>query len=165
MIHREFISPFPAKLIIGKEDIRTENASRAIYEGRLTLSDFNPVSKNPNIAGVFSQIGFAEELGSGMRNLQKYSRAYSGKPVILEDGDVFRATVPITPLSASRGMDGIKKAAEIVALRDGKISSANLAEYLGVSTRTAQRHIKKLLEIGFIKGGTEKNKHSYQLTE
>lgn len=148
LIHREFISPFPAKLVIGRADLRTENASRSTYEGRLTLSDFNPISKNPNIAGVFSQIGFAEELGSGMRKLQKFSRAYSGKPAVLVDGDVFRATVPITPVSLARGVDGAYEAAKVVAARDGEVTSASLSEYLDVTPRTAQRYLRQLLEEG-----------------
>lgn len=150
LIHREFISPFPAKLVIERSELKTENASRSIYEGRLTLSDFNPISKNPNIAGVFSQIGYAEELGSGMRNLQKYSRTYSGKPAVLEDGDVFRASVPITPFSASRGLGGALEAATILSARDGGITTATLAEYLGVTTRSAQRHIRQMLDKGLI---------------
>lgn len=150
LIHREFISPFPAKLVIERSELRTENASRSIYEGRITLSDFNPISKNPNIAGVFSQIGYAEELGSGMRNLQKYSRIYSGKPAVLEDGDVFRASVPITPVSASRGLDGALEAAAILSTRNGYLTTASLAEYLGVTTRSAQRYIRQMLDKGLV---------------
>ena len=150
LIHREFISPFPAKLIVERDCIRTENASRTVYEGRITLEDFNPVSKNPVIAGFFSSIGLAEELGSGFRNLQKYSYLYSGKPPILEDGDIFRARIPTTPLAAARGIDGALEAARLLAERDGSLSSSSLAEYLGVSTRTAQRYIKVLLEEGHV---------------
>ena len=161
LIHREFISPFPAKLIIGRSELRTENASRSIYEGRLTLSDFNPISKNPNIAGVFSQLGYAEELGSGMRNLQKYSRVYSGKPATLEDGDIFRASVPITPASASKGLDGAFEAATILFARDGDITTAALAEYLGVTTRSAQRYIRQLLDRNLI-AAAEGRPHRYR---
>ena len=161
LIHREFISSFPAKLIIGRSELRTENASRSIYEGRLTLSDFNPISKNPNIAGVFSQLGYAEELGSGMRNLQKYSRAYSGKPATLEDGDIFRASVPITPASASKGLDGAFEAATILFARDGDITTAALAEYLGVTTRSAQRYIRQLLDRNLI-AAAEGRPHRYR---
>lgn len=162
MIHREFISPFPAKLLIDRKELRTENASKALYEGRLKLSDFNPISKNPNIAGVFSEIGFAEELGSGMRNLQKYSRAYSGKPAVLEDGDIFYASVPLTPLSAARGKEGIEEAVQIVFDRDGCVGSSNLAEYLGVSTRSAQRYIKQMLEDGSLALAGDSTSHMYK---
>ena len=107
LIHREFVSPFPAKLIIDAGGIRTENASRALYEGRITLSDFNPMPKNPTIADVFAHIGRAEELGSGMRNLDKFSRLYSGRVATLEDGDVFRASVPVAWSAAGSGRDEV----------------------------------------------------------
>ncbi|KAB7421900.1 AAA family ATPase, partial [Bifidobacterium longum] len=45
LVHREYTSPFPAKLIIDNERLRTENASRAPFMGRITLSDFNPIPK------------------------------------------------------------------------------------------------------------------------
>lgn len=150
LIHREYISPFPAKLVITRSQLVTENASRAMFEGRLTLSDFNPVSKNPSIAGVFKEIGYAEELGSGFRNIQRCSLAYSGRSAILEDGDVFKASVPLTPIAAARGGEGALEAARVLCERDGFISSSTLSEYLGVTTRTAQRHIRRLLDDGLI---------------
>lgn len=162
MIHREFISPFPAKLLIERNELRTENASRAMYEGRLTLSDFNPISKNPNIAGVFSEMGYAEELGSGMRNLQKYSRAYSGKPATLQDGDIFYASVPLTPISSSNGNVGASEAIQVLFARDGYISSANLAQYLGVSLRTAQRYIKQLVAEGKLSPDPRRGSRAYR---
>lgn len=150
MIHREFMSPFPAQLVIERSRIYTRNASKALYEGTLSLSDFSPVPKNPTIAGIFRTIGRAEELGSGMRNLDKYSRLYSGKPARLTDGDVFYAEVPLTPVAASRGEHGVRDAIGVLANRDGSVSSEALAAYLGVSTRTAQRHLRHLLETGYV---------------
>lgn len=150
LIHREYISPFPAKLEITRSQFVTENASRAMFEGRLTLSDFNPVSKNPSIAGVFKEIGYAEELGSGFRHIQQCSLAYSGKSAILEDGDVFKAIVPLTPISMARGEEGALEAAKLLCERDGFVRSATLSEYLGVTARTAQRHIRRLIDDGLI---------------
>lgn len=43
--------------------------------------------RNPFIAKFFRNIGLADELGSGMRNLYKYSKPYSGKDPVLDDGD------------------------------------------------------------------------------
>ena len=150
LIHREYISPFPAKLVISRAQLVTENASRAMFEGRLTLSDFNPVSKNPSIAGVFREIGYAEELGSGFRNIQKCSLAYSGKAASLEDGDVFKAIVPLTPIAVARGGEGVYGVARMLCERDGFLTSLTLSEYLGVTARTAQRHIRHLLDEGMI---------------
>ena len=73
---------------------------------------------------------------------------YSGKPSVLEDGDIFRACVPTTPAAAARGIDGALEAAVLLMERDGSLSLRSLACYLGVSTRTAQRYVKSLLEEG-----------------
>ena len=144
LIHREFMSPFPAKLSIDANGLRTENASRALYEGRITLSDFNPMPKNPTIASVFAQIGLAEELGSGMRNLDRFSRLYSGRVATLEDGDIFRASVPVTWYATSSGKNSILSLASSLIERDGSLTTSGLAKAGGVSVRTAQRWVKKL---------------------
>ena len=162
LIHREFVSPFPAKLIIDAEGVRTENASRALYEGRITLSDFNPMPKNPTIADVFAQIGRAEELGSGMRNLDKFSRLYSGRVATLADGDVFRASVPVTWSAAGSGPDAAQTLAASIIERDGSLTAAELAKAGGVSVRTAQRWIRRLAEEGKL-DASERDPHRYVL--
>ena len=148
LIHREFVSPFPSKLVIDSGGIRTENASRALYEGRITLSDFNPMPKNPTIAGVFAQIGRTEELGSGMRNLEKFSRLYTGRVATLVDGDVFRARVPVAWSAAGSGFDTTQTLVASIIERDGSLTAAELAKAGGVSVRTAQRWIRRLSEEG-----------------
>ena len=44
---------------------------------------------------TFQNIGLADELGSGGRNLYRYVKRYSGKNPELIDGDVFRIIVPL----------------------------------------------------------------------
>lgn len=72
-----------------------ENANRATKEGFVTVDNLEPNPKNPIIAMFFRNIGYAEQLGSGVRKLFKYSKYYSGKdPQFIED-DVFRLIVPL----------------------------------------------------------------------
>lgn len=72
-----------------------ENANRATKEGFVTVDNLEPNPKNPIIATFFKNIGYAEQLGSGVRKLFKYSKYYSGKdPQFIED-DVFRLIVPL----------------------------------------------------------------------
>ena len=40
-------------------------------------------------------IGYADKLGSGVRNLYKYSKIYSGKDPEFIEGDVFKIIVPL----------------------------------------------------------------------
>ncbi|HDR47061.1 MAG TPA: AAA family ATPase [Geoalkalibacter subterraneus] len=95
LIHREYTNAFPAKLIIEYGQVRTENSSRPHGFGRLDPETFTPFPKNPVIAKFFRQIGRADELGSGMRKLMKYSRAYGGADPELTEGDVFRIVIQV----------------------------------------------------------------------
>ena len=54
-----------------------------------------PNPKNPIIAAFFRNIGYADQLGSGVRNLFKYSKYYSGQEPEFIEGDVFRIIVPL----------------------------------------------------------------------
>lgn len=72
-----------------------ENANRAAKEGYITPDNTEPDSKNPIIASFFRNIGYADQLGSGVRNLFKYSKFYSGKDPEFKEGDIFRITVPL----------------------------------------------------------------------
>ena len=97
LMHREFSSSLIPRFIIEKDRIITENANKAQMPDEITLENLSPLSKNPMIAKVFREIGFAEELGSGTRNLYKYVPMYSGisaKPTMM-DGDIFRVTIPL----------------------------------------------------------------------
>ena len=111
LIHREFVSPHIARITIDGEGIRTRNASRALFAGPVTLESLDPTPKNPIIANFFTQMGRSEELGSGTRSLYKFSRLYTGKDPVLEDGDQFTAFVPVPPVMASVvGNEGAKEA-------------------------------------------------------
>ena len=95
LVHREFGNAFPAKLIIEKDKIYTENWNRAQRIGRIELKDFAPYPKNPILANFFVNIGYADSLGSGVRNLYKFTKIYSGGEPDFEEGDVFKLTVPL----------------------------------------------------------------------
>jgi len=98
LIHREYLSGFPAKFIIENNQVRTENANRPHGHGIINPADFTPYPKNPVIARFFKELGRADELGSGVRNLYKYTRNYSGgvDPQLIE-ADIFKIIIPLTP--------------------------------------------------------------------
>jgi ATP-dependent DNA helicase RecG len=95
LIHREFTSSYFARFVIEKDRMFTENANRAVKNGMITPNDFQPRPKNPITAAFFRNIGLADDLGSGVRNLYKYVPRYSGKEPELIDGDVFQIIVPL----------------------------------------------------------------------
>ncbi|GMQ78292.1 MAG: helix-turn-helix domain-containing protein [Anaerolineae bacterium] len=95
LIHREYTNAFPAKLIIEYGQVRTENSSKPHGFGALDPATFTPFPKNPVIGKFFRQIGMADELGSGMRRLMKYGKAYGGEDPEMIEGDVFRIIVKV----------------------------------------------------------------------
>ena len=95
LTHREYSKSFNAKLIIEQERIYAENWNRSNEHGRIDPKDFTPNSKNPLIAKFFMNIGRADQLGSGIRNLYKYTKLYSGGEPELIEGDIFKTIIPL----------------------------------------------------------------------
>lgn len=95
LAHREYTSGLTARFVIERDRMFTENANKAVNVGIITPQNLRPFSKNPIIANFFHQIGRADELGSGVRNLYHYVRIYSGADPVFDEGDVFRLTVPL----------------------------------------------------------------------
>jgi ATP-dependent DNA helicase RecG len=81
--------------VIERDRIVTENWSLPKNPGRIDPKSFTPYPKNPLLANFFLQIGRADALGSGVRNLYKFTKIYSGGEPELIDGDVFKTTVPL----------------------------------------------------------------------
>jgi ATP-dependent DNA helicase RecG len=101
LVHRDYTSAYTAKIIIERDCIVTENWNLPRAPGRIDPNNFTPYSKNPLLANFFVNIGRADALGSGVRNLYRYTKIYSGGEPELIDGDVFRT---IVPLSLSNGL-------------------------------------------------------------
>lgn len=95
LIHREYSNPYPAKLIITKENIYTENANKPRIIGFIDIDNYSPYPKNPKIANFFKEIGLADELGSGIRKIVKYSKIYSGMIPEFNDDEIFKVKIPL----------------------------------------------------------------------
>lgn len=103
LIHREYLNPFPAKLIIHRDQVTTENSNNPHGSGPIDLANFFPSPKNPVIARMFKEIERAEELGSGVRNLFKYGKAFAGHDPLLQEEQIFRVTVSIPSFAYIEG--------------------------------------------------------------
>ena len=99
LIHREYSSAYVAKMIIQKDKVVFENANKAHGHGAINPDNFMPFPKNPTIAKLFREIGYAEELGSGVKNLYKYSKLYGGSDPKLVEDDVFTTTISLKEMS------------------------------------------------------------------
>ncbi|MEA3557706.1 MAG: putative DNA binding domain-containing protein [Candidatus Thermoplasmatota archaeon] len=98
LVHREYMNPYPARLIIYNNRVETTNASNYRIEGLLDPEKVVPFSKNPVIAKFFTQLNWVEEIGSGMMNIGKYLPHYTpGGVPEYRDGSVFTTVIPIKP--------------------------------------------------------------------
>ncbi len=165
LIHREFSSSYPAKFVIEKDRMYVENANKAVRHGMITPENLQPMPKNPIIAAFFREIGLADKLGSGVRNLFKFTKIYSGQePVFLEE-DIFRITVPLddeyAPAEAAaektdrknvstvrdkvRDKFGISSGQIIEWIQQQpEITARQIAEHLGITERAVQKQISNL---------------------
>ncbi|MDR1603285.1 MAG: putative DNA binding domain-containing protein [Gracilibacteraceae bacterium] len=111
--HREFTSTIPAKVIIERDRIVTENWCLPKLPGKLDPATFTPQPKNPLIANFFVNIHYADMLGSGVRNLYKYTKIYTngGEPELIE-GDMFRTIVPLSLTGASENRETSDKVSD-----------------------------------------------------
>jgi ATP-dependent DNA helicase RecG len=96
IVHREYTSGTATELLIEEDAVRTLNANNPYFNGVMDLNNFNPHPKNPNIRKFFMALGWADEIGSGIRNTQKYLPFYTenAKPIFIDE-PLFRTIIPL----------------------------------------------------------------------
>ena len=166
LMHREFTSSYIAQFVIEKDRMFTANANRAETGDTITPDNLRPNPKNPIIASFFRNIGLADELGSGVRNLYRYGKLYSGKEPQLIDGDVFRIIVPLDDNYSFDSQIGKaqnkaqSKRNNNCALNEAAVmeymqkypmaTQIQIAEAVGKSRRTVQNTIAALKKRGLV---------------
>ena len=164
LIHREFSSSYPAKFVIENNRIYTENANRASWSGEITPENFEPNPKTPIIASFFRNIGLADKLGSGVRNIFKYAKYYQGGHPHFFEQDIFRtsvefesetikvadATINATISDADATINATISEEDLQMLRliqaKPDITYTELSEQLNLHRATVARRIKSLAE-------------------
>jgi predicted HTH transcriptional regulator len=97
LVHREYTNAYPAKLVIGPDNVTVENANNPHGNGPIDVNAFSSYPKNPTIARFFIQLGRVEELGSGVMNIHRLIKEYTGNQVSPQfiEGVVFRTVIPV----------------------------------------------------------------------
>lgn len=153
MVHREYTSTYQAKFVIEKKQMYVENANRALQDGVLTSDCTEPYPKNPIIADFFRNIGYADKLASGVRNLYKYNKIYSGKNPEFIEGDVFRIIVPLdekfsventTQSTTQSASDGLEENILKLIREESTISQKEIADQLEMNQNTVNYYIRKM---------------------
>ena len=153
-----------------------KNANRTKKDGLITPKNLEPYPKNPIIASFFRTIGFADQLGSGVRKMFKYTKLYSGDNPVFLEGDIFKIIVPLNesysfdslepekrqsePLNEPQNEplnEPLKSALEVIR-RNPYLSKEQIAAEIGKSRATVTRALSKLQNDGIIKRvGADKN--------
>jgi len=172
LIHREYSSSRPGRLVIERGQMFADNANKALHNGTITLANLDPQPKNPIIANFFHQTGRADELGSGVRNLFQYVKLYSGGDPVFDEGDVFRITVPLDDVSSQKssqksslgkhGFNGDETEKRILSLlsMNPSMTGESLASSLGITRRAVTKQIAGLKSKGMLRRvGPDKGGH------
>lgn len=118
LIHREYQNPSISILDIRKNFILMQNANRPLRSGLITLDNYEPHPKNPHIANFFVQIGRAEHLGTGVRNLYRYAPLYFGEKPTIEDDNMFSVRFPISLQKQRELTPGVKGSSNMLSKND-----------------------------------------------
>jgi ATP-dependent DNA helicase RecG len=78
-LEREYMNALPAKLIIERGQVRTENSNKPHGFGLINPETFSPFPKKPLITRFFKEIGQADKLGSGVHKLTKIRESLWGE--------------------------------------------------------------------------------------
>lgn len=108
---------------------------------------------------------YADELGSGMRNTNKYTKLYSGETPIFVEDNIFKIVIPMGNVANLQvGPDETNKeiSGRIINLLEVRPEMAvrEIAEKLGLSASGVRYHINKMKKSGMIEhiGSTKKGK-------
>ena len=183
LAHRDYSNAFTAQFVIEKDKIYTKNSNLPHGHGELQINKFEPFPKNPPISKVFREIGYADELGSGMRNTNKYTKLYSGGIPVFKEGNIFEIVIPLENVvslqvgpddednetnkevegtnkeieETNKEMDGV--IIEIIERRP-EVSVNEMSRILNKSIGGVRYHINKMKKAGILKheGSTKKGK-------
>ena len=163
----------------------TENANKAKRIGDINVQAFSPYPKNPKIAKFFKEIGLADELGSGVRNMVKYTKIYSDGVPTFKENDIFTTIIPLNapvnepvnapvnepvnkpvnsnapvnaPVNEPVKLNDIQKLIIKLMQENNQITRIELSKKLKVNESTIKRNISKLRDKGLLRRiGSDKN--------
>ena len=158
LVHREYTKADQTRILIYQDRVEFSNPCIPHWRGRIDPSSVVPFQKNPLLSKMFLQLGWVEEIGSGLMNVMKYLPLYtrSGHAEILEDEDfrviVFleateQATPQATPQAPSDRIATILEFCKIPRSRE------EIQDMLGLKDREHFR--KEILEPLIITGKLE----------
>ncbi len=147
LIHREYASGIPARLIIEYGKVTTENANRPHGFGVLNPETSTPFPKNPVLGAFFREIDRADELGSGMRKMMLYGKKYGGADPQLIEGDIFRIIVKVPEFDKAGVLPAGTKSAPSRHQVDGEVTPEVARQVPGKYPASTRQVVKALYDL------------------
>jgi len=124
-VHTDFSSGYACFFHVFKDRVVTKNPTRLlpeIPEGELTIQQLSNYTKNPLLVRVFHELNWAEDLGSGTRNILRYAPLYYlNYKIVINSGSQFIFSITYQDDNVQ---DGDKKIQENVT-ETGKMSPSS----------------------------------------
>ncbi len=151
LIHRDFMEATSPKIIIYKDRIVASNPNMSRNYQVLDVNNFEPFSKNAIIARVFRKIGYADELGSGVRKINDSCVKYFKSKPFFEDKDTFKVDVSFISETQQTTNNLNQEQMIINFIRDhGSINNEQCRKLLNVEKSWAAKLLSNLLLKGII---------------
>ena len=130
IIHREYNNATPTEVIIYNDRVETTNPNRMRFRGPLDLETFDAEPKNPNIRAFFNVLTWADEIGSGVKNMNKFVNAYTGgaHPMFIED-EPFLSIIPMVKFEVG---DMYRIYCSLARLKDDDLGEDKLTQLMSL---------------------------------
>ncbi|NCB00967.1 MAG: hypothetical protein EOM67_02235 [Spirochaetia bacterium] len=108
----------------------------------------------------FKEIGWVDELGSGVRNIYKYNKIYSGADPEFIEGDVFKTIIPLIPQTREHDSEHDSEhdeiqdnTAKILEFCKDPKTRVEIQEFLDIKSRSylGQKILSPLIKGGLLK--------------
>lgn len=171
LMHRNLTDGHTSRIIIYEDKMTCENPNSFGTMGIITENNVTPIAKNPTLAKFFREIGYADELGSGVRKITKYSYLYSGDYPVFEDKEMFKVTIPLKKIKNTFDIEDsrinhpqiIRKSSakdDILQYikKEGRVTKADIMENLEFTEGQVKYSLKDLKEKKYLQSnGTGKS--------
>lgn len=168
IMHRDYMTD-SGSIMIEVSDSLLKIKSPGKPEEPITLDEMNAfqapaLARNPAFAFIFRELGLSENMSHGMDMLGMVQSEGLVKPHYSFDGVYLTLSIPLEQKSLSEIYPDMKvlsdaELREVVFIRSHEqVTKSQLSEFLGVSEKTAQRHLIELMKKGFVVGNGESKK-------
>lgn len=147
LIHRDFMDAISPKIILYKDRLVATNPNMSRNYQVLDVDNFEPFSKNAIIAKVFRKIGYADELGSGVRKINDLCVKYFKSKPFFEDKDIFKVEISFVS-EYQQALNNLTQEQAIVNYikENGSINNEQCRNLLNIEKTRATELLLSLME-------------------